>query len=280
MSSLEKLYQSPLQTAREFAVVVSGAIADVRQKPPGNPQDLTFMQIRASTPVYAKCKAEAGCLEIEAVNLGAGNTQIYFLPWSKTSIYRIRPKAGNTPGLNGNLFFTPNLDGCMVTVEGTPENPTVYHANAADAPFTPDEQDVLDKAMGKSNEGIIENVFKIEKMKTGQAAFSAIPPKNQPPPVLNPPDKAHFHMFEYDRGSKTKFTPNAFKLQDMTQKLHYGTVFGVRKNGAWTFYKQSYRIVRKKWYVQDKGFFGLSKPQLVERETCKYNVASIQKLWP
>jgi len=279
VSSLEKLYQSPLQTAGEFAVVVSGAIADVRQKPPGNPQDLTFMQVRASTPVYAKCKAEAGCLEIEAVNLGAGNTRIYFLPWAKTSIHRVRPKAGNTPGLNGNLFFTPNLDGCMVTVEGTPENPTVYHANAADAPLTPDEQQVLETAMGTSNEGLIENLIKIKKMKTGLAAFSAIPPKN-PPPMLNLLDKAHFDLLEYDLGSTTKFTPNAFKLQDMTQSLHYGTVFGVRKNGAWTFYKQSYRIVRRKWYAQDRGFLGLGKPQLVEREACKYNVASIRQFWP
>lgn len=279
MSSLEKLYQSPLQTAGEFAVVVSGAAADVRQKPSGSPQDLTFMQVRASTPVYAKCKAEAGCLEIEAVNLGAGNTRIYFLPWSRTSIHRIRPKAESTPGLNGNLLFTPNLDGCMVTVEGTPENPTVYHANAADAPLTPDEQDLLDEAAGASNEGFIENVFKIDKMKTGLAAFSAIPPKN-PPPVLNPPNKASFDLLEYDRGSTTEFTPNAFKLRDMTQRLHYGTVFGVRKNGAWVFYKQSYRIVRKKWYEEDRGFLGLGKPKPVERETCKYKVASIRKLWP
>lgn len=280
MSSLEKLYQSPLETAGEFAVVVSGVGAPARHKPSGTPQDLTFMQVRASTPVYARCKAEAGCLEIEATNLGTGDTRIYFLPWSKTSIHRIRPKAGNTLGLNGNLFFTPNLDGCMVTVEGTPENPTVYHSNAADAPLTPDEQQLLGRAMGESNEGFVENVIKIDKMKTNLAVFSAIPPKNPPPPVLNPPNKAHFDLLEYDRGSTTQFTPNAFKLNDMTQSLHYGTVFGVRKNGAWTFYKQSYRIVRRKWYVQERGFLGLGKPRLVEREDYKYNVASIRKLWP
>lgn len=280
MSSLEKLYQSPLETAGEFAVVVSGAAGAVRQKPTHVPHDLTLMQVHASTPVYAKCTAETGCLSIEATNLGTGDTRIYFLPWSQTSIYRIRPKAGNTPGLNGNLFLTPNLDGCMVTVEGTPQNPTVYHANASNAPLTADEQDLLDRAMGATNEGFVENVIKIDKMKTNQAVFSAIPPKNPPPPVLNPPDKAHFDLLEYDRGSTTRFTPNAFGLSDMTQSLHYGTVFGVRKNGAWTFYKQSYRIVRRKWYVEDRGFLGFGKPQLVERETYKYNVASIRKFWP
>ena len=54
----------------------------------------------------------------------------------------------------------------------------------------------------------------------------------------------------------------------------------MRKNGEWTFYKQSYRIVRKKWYSEDRGFLGLGKPKIVEHEDCTYNVASIQKLWP
>lgn len=44
MRSLEKLYQAPLETAREFAVVVSGAAGEARQKPTPAPQDLTFMQ--------------------------------------------------------------------------------------------------------------------------------------------------------------------------------------------------------------------------------------------
>jgi len=278
VSSLEKLYQSPLATAGEFAVVVSGAAGEARQKRTLAPQDLTFMQVHASTPVYANCTTETGCMSIEATNVGDGNTRIYFLPWSMGCIYRVRPKAGNTVGVNGNLFFTPNLDGCMVTVEGSPQNPTVYHANAANAPLTLNERQLLARVSGKSNEGFVENVIKIDKMKTKQADFSAIPPKN-PPPVVNPPSKAHFDLLEYDRGSTTQFTPNKFG-PDMTQSLHYGTVFGVRKNGAWTFYKQSYRIVRRKWYAEDRGFFGLSTPKVVEHESCTYNVASIQKLWP
>ena len=161
MSSLEKLYQSPLETAGEFAVVVSGAAGAVRQKPTHVPHDLTLMQVHASTPVYAKCTAETGCLSIEATNLGTGDTRIYFLPWSQTSIYRIRPKAGNTPGLNGNLFLTPNLDGCMVTVEGTPQNPTIYHANSKNPALNFFEKELLQEVKGTENEGKVENMIKI-----------------------------------------------------------------------------------------------------------------------
>jgi len=32
-------------------------------------------------------------------------------------------------------YRAPNLDGCMITVEGTPQNPTVYQANVANAPL-------------------------------------------------------------------------------------------------------------------------------------------------
>lgn len=282
MSSLENLYQLPLETAKQYAVVVSGAIRAVREKHDHPPHDLTFMQVYASRPVYAKYTAEAGCLSIEATDLGTAGTRVYFLPWSIGSIYRIRPKVEDTVGLNGNLFFTPNLDGCMVTVEGTQENPTIYHANAKNPTLNYIEEEFLKDMRGHPHEGLMENKIKILKMKADQVAFSKILPKKPTPTVLHPPAKAHFDLLEYDLGSKSELSTTQLEIKGMSpftglpvtnEDLYFGTVFGVRKNGAWTFYKQSYRLERRKSWKEDKGM-------PVPVETCKYSVARIEQLWP
>lgn len=282
MSSLEKLYQSPLGTAGEFAVVVSGAVGAARPKLTHAPHNLTLMQVYAGRPVYAKCTAEAGCLTIEATDQSTDGTRVYFLPWSIGSIYRIRPKVEDTVELNGNLFFTPNLDGCMVTVEGTPQNPTIYHANSKNPALNFFEKELLKEVQGTENEGKVENMIKIGKMKADQFAFSKILPKKPTTPVLDPPPKAHFDLLEYDPGSKTELSTTQLEIKGMSpftglpvrsEYLYFGTVFGVRKNAAWTFYKQSYRLERNTFWKEER-----SMP--VPVETCKYSVAKIERFWP
>ena len=280
MSSLQKLYDSPLETAREFAIVVSGTGAAIRQKDSTTAHDLAFQQVRASVPVYAKCKAEAGRLAIEATTTGDGNTRIYFVPWARTSIYRVRPKAANTTGVTGNLLFTPNLDGCMVTIEGTADNPTVYHSNAAGAPLSGLERAALVKAQAIGEDGTMENLFKISKMKSSLETFIAIPPKNPLPPVVTQPKTGHYDFLEYDKGSKQEMVQNSFGGVDLDQDVHYGAVFGVRKDGAWTFYKQSFQIVRKERDVQKSKFFGLGTSTIEREKSIKYAVASAEKFWP
>jgi hypothetical protein len=280
VSSLEKLYQSPLSTAKEFAVAVGGATGTVpgtlRPKPTATAHDLTFMQVKASVPVYAKCQAEAGCLSISATDRGTAGTRVYFLPWAHQEIYRIRPTAGNTPGLNGNLFFTPNLDGCMITVEGTPQNPTIYHSNASGM-LTANEQNEVDRA---SNQHIVENSFRIRKMQTDQAVFGGIASKNPAKNPSNPLKTAHFDLLEYSPQKPEVEITQTAEGDYSRHDYHYGTVFGVRKDGAWTFYKQIYQVVKKKWRWEERGLLGWGKLESVEREHYTYSVASIKQFWP
>jgi len=277
MSNLAKLYESPLGVARQFALVITGT-AEVREKASANAHDLKFMQVRAGTAAYAKCRPEASRLHIEATADAGSNTRIYFLPWSRGSIYRIRPKVGNTVGPDENLFFTPNLDGCLVTVEGSPEAPTIYHSNSAGIQFTQEEEQALGR--GPEIRDVMENRLKIFKMASNVGVFSQIPPKT--PPVVNTPPKRKkdFDIFEYDRGSNQQMVLNRFDGIDIDQEVYYGAVFGVRKDGNWTFYKQSFRIVRQERDVEDRGFFGLSKPQIVRRKQLEYTVADAKKFWP
>jgi hypothetical protein len=170
----------------------------------------------------------------------------------------------------------------MVTVEGAPQNPTIYHANSKNPPLNFYEKELLKDVKGQHNEGKVENMIKIGKMKADQVVFSKILPKKPTPPVFNPPAKVHFDLLEYDLGSKSEFSTTQLEIKGMSpftglpvtsEDLYFGTVFGVRKNGAWTFYKQSYRLERSKSWKEDKGL-------PVPVETCKYSVARIEQLWP
>jgi hypothetical protein len=130
MSSLKQLYENPETIASQYAIQINGLGAMVRQKT-DKISVLTLMQVKASSPVGALCKAEGSRIHVQAVPSAESPARIYFLPWAKGTIYRIRLKPANTEGEKDNLFFTPNLDGCMVSVEGTQDAPVVYHSNAS-----------------------------------------------------------------------------------------------------------------------------------------------------
>lgn len=60
----------------------------------------------------------------------------YFLPYNADEAYRITLKDKRAPTdipagkAQVNYFFTEQLDGCSIVVEGDPKAPTVYHLNA------------------------------------------------------------------------------------------------------------------------------------------------------
>jgi hypothetical protein len=60
-----------------------------------------------------------------------GYVPVYFLPWENQHSIRITiPPMGHrtTKGLDDpDLFFTAGINGCSVLIEGTTQNPTIYH---------------------------------------------------------------------------------------------------------------------------------------------------------
>jgi hypothetical protein len=275
MSSLKQLYDNPEGIAAQYAIQINGLGATVRQKT-DQVSALTMMQVRASSPVGAVCKADGRRLHVEAVPSAQSSARIYFLPWAKGSIYRIRLKPSNTEGEKDNLFFTPNLDGCMVSVEGTPDAPVVYHANSSGVALSAEEEQALQDTVTNPD---IENQLKIHKMAAALHVFKSIPPKTPSVSKLPAVARKDFDLFEYDQGSKQTIGMDGDDPV-IEQDTYYGAVFGVRKKGVWTFYKQSFRIERRVFYEMTKPFFGFGTPTRVRRDVQNYSVASIQKMWP
>lgn len=278
--TFQTLYDEPLNTARQYAMVISGQNAHVRQKAVAN-TTLQLMQVYAGEACYATLTPESQRLLIQASNNAGTNTpHVYFLPWARTSIYRIRPKAANTPGFDGNLFFTPNLDGCMVTIDGSADAPTIYHSNSAGMNYSRDEDEAMQRQTTQEGQFIMEQNLKIRNMALNANKFKTLAAKN--PIVPTTPLKApkDFDMMEYGGLPKQDLQENKFKNMDLQQEFLYGAVFGVRKNGEWVFYKQSFETVRKEWDELETSWVPFSKPTVVRKKILKYRVVSADQFWP
>jgi len=283
--TLQQLHDNPLTVAEQHPITVRGLGAQVRAKAdPG--ATLTFQQVYASRPVYAYvAPSEHGEMPVQATNQSGGNTRVYFLPWAHASIYRVRPNVSNTAGPADNLFFTPNLDGCVVVIDGSREAPTIYHCNASKVPFTGDEQLAMDAQPNDSQRELMETNLKVGKMLTDKARFAAILPKHAPPISAHPvPLQRVFDPHEYDPGSRHAIAGNEYGGIDIDQEVYNGTVFGVRKNGLWTFYKQSFLIRRKEHDEPAKegvfSSFGFGKDVIARRKQITYTVAGALRMWP
>lgn len=282
MPTFQDLYNNPLGTAGQYPLVISGSINSVRQKA-AHGATLELMQVYAGRAVYAAATTEGNVLKVKASgNAGTATPQVYFLPWARGAIYRIRPKQANTAGVASNLFFTPNLDGCMITVEGTPDAPTIYHSNAATIQFTPEEQQSM-TGVSEMATYTTEQHLKIAKMAQNAQLFQGVAARNPRVPTTPAKPSKDFDILEYSPTLPQQVMNVAdWGLQLLSQDFLYGAVFGVRKNGVWTFYKQSFRIQRQEWdEVQKKGWNPFSsETQLVRQKTVTYAVTSAEKYWP
>lgn len=259
---LQDLYDNPLAVAKIYALKIAGQ-AETREKlftvfVEGGPLSyvktlpttLNQLQVKAGSPVYATGKDDsATSVLINAFTEDPGNApQVYYLPWAKKSIYRLTPKPPTGETVDGNLFFTANLDGCMVSIMGTPEAPTIYHANAAGLNYDPNLT------------GLQENLAKIEQMRKGVATFASMPKKGIP---LNQAmqDPKNFDFLAYDQGSHQIQVG-----ETLIQNLSYGAVFGVRKKKVWMFYKQSYEVLARK--------------EMNGQKWVRYSVNYARQFWP
>ncbi len=236
---------------------------------------------------------------IGAVN--APSMAMYYLPWAKdqflrTTLRKTRPQdqrnlkpviAQNPPNPaafpaqdtnDPDIFFTAGVNGCMVVVEGTREEPVVYHCNAISTAGSP-----MEAALTAGDAGLAQNRIdaKVNWMSTRMGQMSVADPKGAKGAVQTAAPRKGTIQTDYmilggggevGAGEEDKWSSiraNIVKtigIQKQTNKrvrLHnsVGTVFGQRSNGMWKFYFQKlvcYQIWRdvgkvfKKWQL-DQG---------------------------
>jgi hypothetical protein len=210
--------------------------------------------------------------------VNAPSMAMYYLPWAKdqflrTTLRKTRPQdqrnlkpviAQNPPNPaafpaqdtnDPDIFFTAGVNGCMVVVEGTREEPVVYHCNAISTAGSP-----MEAALTAGDAGLAQNRIdaKVNWMSTRMGQMSVADPKGAKGAVQTAAPRKGTIQTDYmilggggevGAGEEDKWSSiraNIVKtigIQKQTNKrvrLHnsVGTVFGQRSNGMWKFYFQ------------------------------------------
>jgi hypothetical protein len=225
---------------------------------------------------------------------------IYYLPWAKDQCLRTVLRKTRDQSLRGtktaivqnpannaanpaqdtndpDIFFTAGVNGCMVVVEGTREEPIVYHANAISHAGSPMEAAISAKDANMAQSRIDQ---KVNLMGTRLGAMSTAAPKNPKGVVQTAAARKGTIQSDYmilaaggelGAGEERQWSSiqsniaRTIGIQRQSNKRvrvqsSLGTVFGHRNNqGKWTFYFQKlvcYEIWQKtgtvftKWVMQ------------------------------
>ncbi len=134
----QAIIDNPLAFGRQYPIEIDSSGvnfgADSKTKTVATTQAHinSFEQVKGSSRVRtAGIEGDLGRCFVVLDNPTTNLVPIFYLHWAMNSVCRItlKPSSGPAP----RLFFTANLNGCMVVVEGSRDCPTVYHANAAAA---------------------------------------------------------------------------------------------------------------------------------------------------
>jgi hypothetical protein len=248
---------------------------------------------------------------------------MYYLHWGKDSIIRTtcRPTkpqlqrglktpisaieaahnaAANPPYIaeDPDIFVTANVNGCMVVVEGSRQEPTVYHCNAISTAYK-GEQSPLIAATKTRDADLARGVMqaKVDAMATRYKQMIAADPKGLRAPTNLPEQTKAITQKDYmllaqsniigagseqDAGNiRTQIAAQVNQAGNLDQKIRIirsmGTVFGCKKTGLWTFYYQ--RLINYElwhdvapWYWRSSDWKKLSRDH--------WHIAECKEFWP
>ncbi|HET7232071.1 MAG TPA: hypothetical protein VFJ16_18840 [Longimicrobium sp.] len=193
-------------------------------------------------------------MQITDAAASATSFPIYYLPWAPDATARIKLKPSpHHPTLDGqgaivdpDVFVTPAVQGCSIFIDGTPEEPVIYHINATTtggAVFNA-PSDALASRSAQA---------KITDMRQRHHAAQRLHPK-ETRAHNRVRYQAEVHMTDYMGGFMTPTARDALNRQHdtrsiwnlwgflgggNTETLQAGSIFGIRRHGKWSFYRQT-----------------------------------------
>jgi hypothetical protein len=296
MITKSELLKDPMKCASIYALeIVSGGVTRLKPKvvTDADPNVADFLVVggesRVRTAFLRTLKRTC------TVNVGPYDPQaddevefpVYYLPWEENRVVRTKLKRSRRVELTGEpqVFFTANLNGCLVSVEGPAEEPTVYHSNVIDYKGSPGgdptvPEDKANRRIGK----------KVGAMLSGYHGMSA-QHDNRKKTHIEP---GHISQYRYQvllgRPSAEVDKDRARRLleeQDgqlaktlvgtvVTTPETRGAVFGVRQGGKWAFYYQRQLLVA---YNRVDGLRSDGTP-LLTRLYEDWSTLRCEKFWP
>lgn len=129
----------------------------------------------------------------------------YFLPWNSGEAYMLKLAD------DADYFFTPQLNGCCVMINGTRQNPVIIHANYDSERL---QIDIEGMSLEEQLKAYRKHQFKQYTRFYGNMA----------------------HQLIDDNIFDSQAAPSIFDPEFYLSHGGLATVFGIQKNGEWTFY--------------------------------------------
>ena len=158
-------------------------------------------------------------------------TPIYYLPWDESgAIVRLTIPNMGARDPDPDIFFTAAINGCSVFIQGSADNPTVYHAGGNTGQSDHNEaakfwKEALRKyvaatPVATARGTIVTEVNKTEYVKTPGTIGNATTPRAQ----------------QYENTLKAKLDKTGKFTVTMVNP--WGCVMGIRTGNNWAFYLQ------------------------------------------
>ncbi len=233
-------------------------------------------------------------LHITPVSKGGTSFPVYYLPWAADANYRMQLKPSpHAPALDPlgatidpDVFVTAAVQGCSIFVEGSRQQPVVYHLNATGLPGDLGGSPLVALPVVRAKVQDMTRRYNLASVGANRKNLGAASTRGA------------VHMSDYmpemltDVGMNTLAarhatppwtmssllgaygTQQAWPFQ-ITLLLQFGTIFGVRKAGDWSFYAQTrtrieYDYEALPWYP------GGARTKATKREW----VAAGRRFWP
>jgi hypothetical protein len=179
----------------------------------------------------------------------ANTFPVYYLPWQQNRLFRmkLKPSPKNPTKLENEIvepeiFITAALQGCSIIVSGDPEEPVVYHVNAVNTTGPKGENlnsetdlGFLKAAQAKRDHMLnLYDMARTQYPKEGRRVEGKRPEQTFVSKAV--------HLTDYMLGDM--HTPNEALVARFVGDIggsvdQFGTVFGVRSDRKWKFYRQT-----------------------------------------
>lgn len=234
-------------------------------------------------------------MRITNLPASASSFPVYYLPWAENETARMKLKPSpNHPARDGrgriidpDVFVTAAVQGCSVFIDGTQEQPLIYHINAAGTggPVFEAGTDALARQSARA---------KIDEMRNRHERAQRLFPKdrrNRNPRHAPKRYSAEAHMTNYmgafvtptGRGELTARhdTASIWNLWGLlggghTETIQAGSIFGIRRNGKWVFFRQTRTRITYDVLEPNDAPYG---PPVVRRES-KWLATQCVQFWP
>jgi len=224
------------------------------------------------------------------VRMFRDTVQSFLDPAEQEEVFNHRMSAlVDMQNLSPRIFFTAAVNGCSVFVEGTEEQPIVYHANAMNhlAGFDEADSAMVFQMLRAEKIQQMEKRYREfsqshQKGPKGPGTFSAKPAAevNMKHYFAAVQDQRFCQWFaEEANGIASKYVQDTERtryfwtsLKDLRLEEGIGTVYGVEKNGKWQFFYQKLVFVT---VLRDDGVF-----KSEWRKVSSWHTVACEQFWP